>query len=168
MNERLQQFLSMENISPSKFAEILGIQRSGISHILSGRNNPSFDFIQRMLANFPNLNAQWLITGRGKPYLDQSSNTTNIMATVDNDLFSQKIPQERPTQLFQPEIEPVSFEEKRKEPAENEEYISKKTEDKPRENQIKSQFKPIEHEFLQEKHISRVIVFYDDGTFEER
>ncbi len=68
MRTRLQQFLQAENMSPSRFADQLGIQRSGMSHILSGRNKPGFDFIEKMLLAYPSLNAEWLITGKGKMY----------------------------------------------------------------------------------------------------
>ena len=46
MKSRLQQFLEVEQLSPARLSEIMGIQRSGLSHILSGRNKPGFDFIQ--------------------------------------------------------------------------------------------------------------------------
>ena len=68
MRTRLQQFLQAENLSPSRFADQIGIQRSGMSHILSGRNKPGFDFIEKMLLAYPSLNAEWLITGKGKMY----------------------------------------------------------------------------------------------------
>lgn len=44
MNKRLQQFLQAENISQSQFADTVGITRAGVSHILSGRNKPGYDF----------------------------------------------------------------------------------------------------------------------------
>jgi len=65
MQTRLQQFLDRKKLTPAHFAEIVGVQRSGISHILSGRNNPSLDFIQKMIDKFPDLNIEWLITGKG-------------------------------------------------------------------------------------------------------
>ena len=46
------------------------VQRSGLSHILSGRNKPGYDFISKFLNCFPTINADWLLTGRGKPYKD--------------------------------------------------------------------------------------------------
>ena len=73
MDKRLQQFLELEDLTPSKLADILQIQRSGISHLLSGRNKPSFDFIQGILINFPQINPEWLILGKGKPYKSQIS-----------------------------------------------------------------------------------------------
>ena len=72
MKERLQQFLNSEQLTSSKLSDILGIQRSGMSHILSGRNKPSFDFIQKLLLKFPSLNAEWLITGKGNMYKENS------------------------------------------------------------------------------------------------
>ena len=68
MNRRLQQFLSAENISQSQFAETLGVARANISHILSGRNKPGFDFIEKLLRAYPALNLDWLVTGKGKMY----------------------------------------------------------------------------------------------------
>jgi transcriptional regulator with XRE-family HTH domain len=65
MRERLIKFLESENLSSAKFADDIGVQRSSISHILSGRNNPSFEFIQKILAKYKYLNAEWLIMGTG-------------------------------------------------------------------------------------------------------
>ena len=50
MKERILAFLQSENKSTAQFAEEIGVQPSGISHILSGRNNPSLDFVIKMLA----------------------------------------------------------------------------------------------------------------------
>lgn len=76
MNKRLQQFLELENLSPARLADLLGVQRSGMSHILSGRNKPGFDFIQKLLNKFPDLSADWFITGKGKPYKERNTSTS--------------------------------------------------------------------------------------------
>ena len=68
MKNRLLLFLNNENISATILADEIGVQRSSISHILSGRNNPSFDFIYKIIKKYDNLNAEWLITGRGEMY----------------------------------------------------------------------------------------------------
>jgi transcriptional regulator with XRE-family HTH domain len=68
MKDRILKFLSLENLSPTRFADLLGVQRSGVSHILAERNKPSFDFIEKMLLAFPNLNAEWLLLGKGEVY----------------------------------------------------------------------------------------------------
>jgi len=71
MRDRILHFLTQENISSAKFADEIGVQRSSVSHILSGRNNPSFDFIQKILRRFELINAEWLILGRGEMYKPQ-------------------------------------------------------------------------------------------------
>jgi hypothetical protein len=48
------------------------VQRSSVSHVLSGRNKPGFDFIQKILAAFPEINGDWLITGSGDMYKKKS------------------------------------------------------------------------------------------------
>jgi len=68
MKDRIQAFLQNENKSYAQFAEEIGVQPSGISHILSGRNNPSLDFVIKMLHRYPALAAEWLLFGRGPMY----------------------------------------------------------------------------------------------------
>ena len=68
MNQRLQQFLNAENISQSQFADRLGVAKASVSHILAGRNKPGYDFIESLSRQFPNLNLEWLINGRGRMY----------------------------------------------------------------------------------------------------
>ncbi len=131
MNSRLHQFLEMESLSPTRFCEIMGIQRSGLSHLLSGRNNPSFEFIQKMMTSFPNLNADWLLLGKGKPYKENSQVSGNM--EIQGSLFD--------TETIEPQQTPS-------EPPEN----KKKQEQHPTHG----------------KKIDRIIVFFDDGTFEER
>ena len=63
IQERLQLILKMHAISPSSFADKLGVQRSNVSHVLSGRNKPSLDFLEKIVTHFPRVNAHWLITG---------------------------------------------------------------------------------------------------------
>ena len=72
MNRRFQTILDLENLSPAQLADRLGVQRSGISHILSGRNKPSFELLQRVVQSFPEISAEWLITGNGKPFKEQN------------------------------------------------------------------------------------------------
>ena len=71
MREKLLNLMKEENLTSSRLAELLGIQPSGISHILKGRNNPSLDFIQKILRRFPQVNPDWLILGEGEMYRPQ-------------------------------------------------------------------------------------------------
>jgi transcriptional regulator with XRE-family HTH domain len=70
MKERLLAFLKNENKTSAQLAEEIGVQASGISHILSGRNNPSLDFILKMLEKYQFLSTEWLLFGRGTMYKD--------------------------------------------------------------------------------------------------
>ena len=72
MNTRLKQFLAAENISQAQFADIINVVRASVSHVLAGRNNPSYDFIKAIMDNFPDLNIEWLIQGKGKMYKERS------------------------------------------------------------------------------------------------
>ena len=65
MHERLRIWMSNESLKPSKLAENIKVNRATISHILSGRNKPSIEFLQKLLNNYSDLNANWLITGVG-------------------------------------------------------------------------------------------------------
>jgi transcriptional regulator with XRE-family HTH domain len=63
IQERLQIVLKMHNLTPSAFADQIGVQRSALSHVLTGRNKPGLDFLEKILTHFPRVNAHWLITG---------------------------------------------------------------------------------------------------------
>jgi plasmid maintenance system antidote protein VapI len=60
--------MEAEGLTNSKFASILGIQRSNVTHIIDGRNKPSLSFIEKLIAKFPYVNIEWLITGNGEMY----------------------------------------------------------------------------------------------------
>ncbi len=68
--------LKAKNISPAQLADDLGVQRSGISHILNGRNKPSLDFIQKLIRLYPDISMQWLLFGEGpmmNPYPEREA-----------------------------------------------------------------------------------------------
>ena len=74
MHSRLKYWMEMEALKSSKLADIIGVNRATISHILSGRNKPSIDFLQKLLSNYPELNANWLISGVGYMKENQKQN----------------------------------------------------------------------------------------------
>jgi len=63
--ERLETILKHYDLSATAFAEEIGVQRSSISHLLSGRNKPSLDFILKVVQRFPEVNLYWLLNGKG-------------------------------------------------------------------------------------------------------
>ena len=92
MRERLSKFIEMERLTSSRLAEILGVQPSNISHILGGRNKPSFEFIEKLLLRFPKLNPDWIILGKGpvyRPEIPSAVRSTEIPEPeTDLNLFS--------------------------------------------------------------------------------
>lgn len=63
--KRLQKVIHYYGESASSFAEKVGVQRSSISHILSGRNKPSLDFVLKVLSSYPEVELYWLMNGKG-------------------------------------------------------------------------------------------------------
>ena len=63
IQDRILVILKANNLSASEFAGKIGINRSNLSHVLSGRNKPSLDFLTKIITSYPNVNASWLITG---------------------------------------------------------------------------------------------------------
>ena len=64
-SNRIEQIIDYYNLNASSFAERIGVQRSSISHILSGRNKPSLDFIMKILSSFDEVDIYWLLNGKG-------------------------------------------------------------------------------------------------------
>ena len=65
MENRIQKIIDEQRISLNRFAQEIGVNRSTISHILTGRNKPSVDVLQKLLKRFPSLSSDWLILGNG-------------------------------------------------------------------------------------------------------
>lgn len=63
IEDRIKLILKANNLSPSEFADKVDIKRANLSHVLSGRNKPSLDFLSKVINSFPNVNASWLLTG---------------------------------------------------------------------------------------------------------
>lgn len=68
MKDRIQRLIDDKSLTPSRFADEVGLNRPAVSHILNGRNNPSMDALQKILNRFPEINGSWLITGEGSMY----------------------------------------------------------------------------------------------------
>lgn len=63
--QRLKRVLGHYGFNPSQFADKVGVQRSSVSHVLSGRNRPSLDFVMKVMAAFPEVDLYWLLNGKG-------------------------------------------------------------------------------------------------------
>ena len=104
MHERLKNWMGIEGLKSSALADSIGVNRATISHILSGRNKPSIDFLEKLLNVYPNINANWLISGIG--YMQDNMDQKEVLVSkkigvlhsvkpVDDELWQQKWPQLR-------------------------------------------------------------------------
>ncbi|CCH53392.1 transcriptional regulator, XRE family [Fibrisoma limi BUZ 3] len=149
INDKIKQILIDKNLSPSYFADEIGVQRSSISHILSGRNRPSFDIIQKIIRRFPELGYEWIMeddasgavpTGYNRPVSrlveDRQerpvSFRTNGPATIPSVVRSQRS-----------EIAPIPTDLPATAPETTTPSISS------------------------DKKVERILIFYTDGTFRE-
>ncbi len=93
-SKRLQKVIDFHNLSASAFADKIGVQRSNISHILSGRNKPSLDFVMKIIKEFEDVELYWLINGKGTfpttPKLHNSKNETHSNLETPNNIGSSK------------------------------------------------------------------------------
>ena len=149
MNFRLQQFLSAENITQAQFADEIGVARASVSHILAGRNKPGFDFIANMSRHYPFVNLEWLINGKGKMYKDGRTEPEPAALPDDGRLFETEAPK-TPDPALEPVPEPTKV-------------IPTQTVEKEKEKQEPPKV------ILQPsaRKIVRIVVFYDDNTFQE-
>lgn len=74
MRERIIELLEAKGLSNSKFAEMIDIQKSSVSHFLRGRNNPSLEVVVKILKTFKEINPDWLLLGEGTMYKSEAKN----------------------------------------------------------------------------------------------
>ncbi|MFC0876026.1 helix-turn-helix transcriptional regulator [Saccharicrinis sp. FJH2] len=93
MKDRIAELIEKEGLTPSKFADMIEVQRSNISHILAGRNKPSLDFLQKIINTFPDISGDWLLSGSGPMYkneaihpvqTDKADNGVNLFNTQEH------------------------------------------------------------------------------------
>lgn len=82
VNDKIKQVLKDKNLTPSYFADEIGVQRSSISHILSGRNRPSFDIIQKIIRRFPELGYDWILEDDQPSFTNVNHRPTETAAQV--------------------------------------------------------------------------------------
>ncbi|MBO4465165.1 MAG: helix-turn-helix transcriptional regulator [Bacteroidales bacterium] len=147
MNLRLQQFINAENITQSELADTIGVARGSISHILSGRNKPSFDLIEKMAVCYPALNIEWLITGKGKMYKNHAT------VVQEGDLFD----------FADDENEAPQDDYTIEEAKENMAGMTAIRVKPPKATALNRKLQQVKNQRI----ISRILVFFDDGTFQE-
>lgn len=185
MIDRLKLIMQAKNLTPAEFADIIDVQRSGISHLLSGRNNPSLGFVEKVLLRFPEINPDWLILGKGAMHrsdivkeltpreLSASGPNTKAMNLFDSQPLEEEKLAEEYTESFDIiESDDLftnnsndSIVEKTKEEKVEEEKIEKVEEKKSVMSDQKNE--NIELHQSDDKKIERIIFFYSDRSFKE-
>lgn len=144
MKNRIKLIMEKENLTPAKFADKLQINRAIVSHILSGRNNPSLDVVTRILSEMNYIQPDWLLNGTGRMYKDG--------------IDAEDIPKE--PDLFNQQPEFVGDESTRTEKW-------KETEFKEMTNHIQhTEYKTVDAQKTVDRKITQIIIYYNDNTFE--
>lgn len=145
--KRLEIILDYYSLNASSFADKIGVQRSSLSHLLSGRNKPSLDFILKILDVFPDVDLYWILNGKGTfPKSELKSETIIAAPTpiINNQIAATKI--EKTADLF------------------SEELPNQKN---PVEEKLATNFLNTQNSALQKNssEIDRIVIFYKNGTF---
>lgn len=158
--------MDSENMTSAQFADTLQIGRAVISHILNGRNNPSLDVVTRILTELPQINADWLLSGNGTMYKNKDEAKGNYSANSDfssgssfvsgqnysRDIFQQDL-------FTQNSVEPTNLSDKNK-------YEKEKELNLPPNNTQNGINEVIKYVERPQKRISKIIIYYNDNTFE--
>ena len=163
--------MKSRNISAAQFADEIGVQRSSVSHILTGRNNPSLDIILKILQRFPEINSDWILTGNGAMLKSDNvkrntiSESKSMMNLNEKDLIEKKpnmidlfgslnIETERANTLYKSTKPPIVI---KPEEIKNEEIKTDNGEKikNPEEDKISNSFRIID----------KIVIFYSDNTF---
>ena len=138
MEKRLELLLHSLNLSPAQFADEIGLKRSGIYHIINGRNKPGMDFFIKVLERYSEISADWLLTGKGS--MRKSSQVSMVEEPSISSSSSPALPTQEKKRLTEP---------KRPEIEQNIKGI----------NNFKKNGK--------KSPIQKIVIFYEDGTFSE-
>lgn len=98
--KRLEIILDYYNLSASSFADKIGVQRSSLSHLLSGRNKPSLDFILKILDVFPDVDLYWILNGKGSFPKNDDTSTNNNEESLNAKMPTPSIVEKIPENLF--------------------------------------------------------------------
>lgn len=146
MLNRIALILKQKNLTSAKFADEIGVQRSSISHVLSGRNKPGLEFIQKILKTYPEISSDWILFGKGKMMIDQENEPEVQRDRVKNDLFTSKLSDEEQKAELSG-LEKIQNAGSTTSTLLNKQKISSK-------NEVK-------------KEIEKIIVFYTDDSFRQ-
>lgn len=169
MIERIKLLMSVKNLTPAQLANELGVQRSGISHILSGRNKPSLDFVLKIMDSFSDLNESWLLKGDGEILkssgLIDPSHPQALVPSSNQDKNPIEISDIEVLEVPTNRIEAVEETKEDTEPIESEAPIALK---KELDLFHKDPIKELENKVMRaDPKLVKWVAFYDDDSFKE-
>lgn len=147
--DRLVKIMECEGMNAKQFSQEVGISAGTISNILGGRNRPSLEVMQAILRRFRSISCLWLITGAGSMYINDSSEESS------RTLFPDMEPHE-----------PVSYSNVQTPPAGSEEASNKQKNSGTGTLGIVASSQDMDSRPA--RSVQKVLIFYTDGTFEER
>ena len=153
MLDRIKRFIETQNMTASGFANVIGVQRSSVSHILSGRNKPSLDFVLKLKEHYPDLNLDWLLFGTGPILMSKITQRENRQLQNEIDFENPIVKKNSETQ----DKQNVEDEKKIEKYQSTKEHSATVVDDKMTEKL------PVNGE----KDVKKVILLYKDGSFEE-
>ncbi|MEA9412568.1 helix-turn-helix transcriptional regulator [Flavobacterium sp. PL02] len=145
--KRLETILDYYGLNASSFADKIGVQRSSMSHLLSGRNKPSLDFILKIIEIFPDVDLYWVLNGKGT--FPKSENIEVVTNSIPQEI-EKPIAPIFPTKSFIPED--IFLE------------IENPTEKKPIEKNT-PEIKNVIPNSSSSEEIEKIVLFYKNGTF---
>lgn len=149
--KRLETIFDYYGLTASSFADKINVQRSSISHLLSGRNKPSLDFILKVIENFPDVELLWLLNGKGNFPKGESSNQEKMLITPIQKM--EKEDEINSPDLFSNNV--VATENEKNPVFENSSKNFSNTE----------VFNNPINTLISNSEIEQIVVFYKDGTF---
>lgn len=168
MNTRLKQFIAAENITQAQLADTINVVRASVSHILAGRNKPSYEFISGLMRHYPNLNMEWLMFGKGKMYKDSKTEAVapqrQEIAITDEaesgygNLFGEG--NDKPEAIMPEEAHPLAQE--TSVPVQQQKQTASGLSISDIKTLIDASQKPIS-----QRKLIKITAFFDDGTFQE-
>lgn len=93
--KRLEKVINYYGLTAAAFADKVDVQRSSISHLLSGRNKPSLEFVLKVVTQFPDVNLYWLLNGKGTfPYVKKKEITSAPKPITEEKILKHKVKKE--------------------------------------------------------------------------
>jgi transcriptional regulator with XRE-family HTH domain len=169
MIDRIKQIMAFYKLSPASFAEQIGINRSNLTHLFSGRNQPSLDLAKKILHSYPEIKTEWMIMGAGEMLRNEEDKEFEMKVLSEKkqhsihsnpDLFaahSPQLPEKKLVTQRESPIENVMEPHKDISNSREVEKTTNETERKVESTILLSNPTPI---------VSKIVFFYLDSSFE--